>query len=95
MKIKRKLNKNEVTIMRFTGVLNGVTQYLIEKGMLEDCQTWFKIKLKGGDANGLQGNGEEGRKDADEGKDGKDGGCRGEGSCCKEGKKEVGKEGVG
>lgn len=86
-KIRRKLSQNEITIMRLDGVLTGVTQYLKEKGMFEDCQAWFKVKLEGGGIDGLQGNGKEGRKDADEGKDG---GCGcGEGSCCKEGKEVV------
>lgn len=89
MKIKRKLSKNEITIMRLSGILNGVTQYLKEKGLFEDCQAWFRIKLGGGDdTNGLQGNRKEGCKDADEGKD-VGCGCS-EGSCCKEGKEEVG-----
>lgn len=87
LKIKRKLSQNEITIMRLSGVLTGVTQYLKEKGLFEDCQAWFRDKLKGGGDNGVQGNGKEGREDADEGKNG---GCGcGKGSCCKEGKEEV------
>lgn len=96
-KIKRRLSQNEITIMSLNGVLTGVTQYLKEKGMLEDCQAWFKVQLKGGDGNGVQGKqdgkGEEGYDDGQEvnGIKGNETCCDGSG-CCQEGKEEVGKE---
>lgn len=74
--------------MKLNGVLNGITQYLREKGLFEECQAWFKIQLESGGNNGLQGNGKEGREDADEaGKNGSS--CCGKGACCKEGKEEA------
>lgn len=87
-KIKRKLSQNEKRIMLLTRMLNIADLYLKERGLVEDFKAWSLEKQKGGDdTNGLQGNGKEGREDADERKDGS--GCCGEGSCCKEGEEEV------
>ena len=88
-KIRRKLSQSEVTLMRLNRVINGLTQYLKERGMFEDCQAWFKVRLQGGDGtDGMQRNEEDGRKDADEGKG--DDACCGEDCGCKEGEEEVG-----